>query len=136
MQQLAQRFVLLLLGDLVAQDAPLAVALDAVGCRQVGAQLGANPLAGHFGEFVIQSAELFDAKFVLSGDKSLENLVFVHGFGQPPAGVVHFECGGHLRWGHVTHLDRAHQCRESCIACIDLNVAPGAPCVQAVVICL
>ena len=73
---------------------------------------------------------------MLSGDKSLENLVLVHRFCEPPAGVVHFECGGHLRWGHVTHLDSAHQCRESCIACIDLNVAPGAPCVQAVVTCL
>src|SRR5450830_151368 len=35
-QQLAQRLVLFFLGDFVAQDAPLAVALDAVGRRQVG----------------------------------------------------------------------------------------------------
>src|SRR5450830_131809 len=70
---------------------------------------------------------------MLSGDKTLEHLVLVHRFREPPAGVVHFERGGYLRWGHVTRLDSAHQCRESCIACIDLCVAPSAPCVQAMV---
>ena len=88
LQQLAQRQVLAFFGDFAAQHAPLAVALNAVGGRQIGAEFGAYPLARGGGEFFVQRAKGFNALLVLGRDEALEHVVFVHHFGQPPAGVV------------------------------------------------
>ncbi len=131
LQQLAQRQVLAFFGDFAAQHAPLAVAIDAVECRQLRAQLGANPLARGGGEFVVQRAKGLDALLVLGGDKALEHFVLIDHFAQPPAGVIDLKRLLRLRRRNAAQGDGIGQRAQAGAVGAGLGVAPSAPGVQA-----
>ena len=98
-----------LLCHFVAQHAPFAVATDALRRGQISAEPGADQLAGELCEVVIKRPKGLDALLVFGRNETLEHLVVIDRFSEPPSGIVHLKGANGILRRHTAEFDSIHE---------------------------